>query len=71
MIGKHCAIWADREKPLDHAVLRRGLSVRARLRILKVARTIADLDSSESLEPKHWSEAIPHRTLDRWYWGVE
>jgi predicted ATPase with chaperone activity len=48
--GKHCAINADGEKLLENAVTRLGLSVRAHDRILKVARTIADLDESEDIQ---------------------
>ena len=69
MIRKHCAISADGEKLLESAVTRLGLSARAHDRILKVSRTIADLDASESVEAKHLSEAIQYRTLDRSYWA--
>lgn len=69
MIRKHCAISADGEKLLENAVTRLGLSARAHDRILKVARTIADLDAAESVEAKHLSEAIQYRTLDRSYWS--
>jgi magnesium chelatase family protein len=69
MIRKFCAIGAESEKLLENAIVRLGLSARAHDRILKVARTIADLDAAESIEPKHLSEAIQYRTLDRSYWS--
>ena len=68
-IRKHCAISAEGEKLLENAVTRMGLSARAHDRILKVARTIADLDAAATIEPKHLSEAIQYRTLDRSYWA--
>ena len=69
LIRKHCAISADGEKLLETAIAKLGLSARAHDRILKVSRTIADLDSAESIVPKHLSEAIQYRTLDRTYWA--
>jgi magnesium chelatase family protein len=69
MLRKFCAISADGEKLLENAITRLGLSARAHDRILKVARTIADLEGVENIEPKHLSEAIQYRTLDRSYWA--
>ncbi len=69
LIRKVCAISAEGEKLLETAITRLGLSARAHDRILKVARTIADLDGAEGIEPKHLSEAIQYRTLDRTYWA--
>ena len=69
MIRKHCAITPEGEKLLENAITRLGLSARAHDRILKVARTIADLDGTEGIEPRHLSEAIQYRTLDRSYWA--
>ena len=69
LIRKHCAISAEGEKLLESAIARLGLSARAHDRILKVSRTIADLEAAPSIEPKHLSEAIQYRTLDRTYWS--
>jgi magnesium chelatase family protein len=69
LIRKYCQISADGEKLLENAITRLGLSARAHDRILKVARTISDLDASANIEPRHLSEAIQYRTLDRTYWA--
>jgi len=69
LIRKFCAISDEGEKMLENAITRMGLSARAHDRILKVARTIADLDESASLQTRHLGEAIQYRTLDRTYWA--
>jgi magnesium chelatase family protein len=69
VIRKHCAISAEGEKLLETAIQRLGLSARAHDRILKVSRTIADLEGAPGIQPKHLSEAIQYRTLDRTYWA--
>jgi magnesium chelatase family protein len=68
-IRKYCHLDAESESLLERAMLRQGLSARAHDRILKVARTIADLDAKENIEPTHIGEAIGYRSLDRNYWS--
>jgi magnesium chelatase family protein len=68
LIRKQCALDDAGERTLEMAVRRMGLSARAHDRILKVARTIADLDQSASVSAKHLAEAVQYRSLDRNYW---
>lgn len=67
LIRKHCALDSKSLTHLEKAVDKLGLSARAYHRVLKIARTIADLDASESILNDHVSEAIQYRTLDRRY----
>jgi magnesium chelatase family protein len=64
-----CALDDAGERTLEMAVRHMGLSARAHDRILKVARTIADLTHLERVEAKHVAEAVQHRSLDRDYWS--
>jgi magnesium chelatase family protein len=68
-IKKYCKLEAKEQALLEEAFVRMNLSARAYHRILKVARTIADLDQSERISSKHISEAICYRSLDQKYWG--
>ena len=65
---KFCELDADGEMLFENAMSRQGLSARAQDRILKVSRTIADLEGSENVRSSHISEAINCRSLERNYW---
>jgi magnesium chelatase family protein len=69
MTGKQlrefCPLGEESQRLLEMAVDRLGLSARAYTRVLKVARTIADLEGEAGVQPQHVSEAIQYRALDR------
>jgi len=69
LLQECCPLEPAAEKLLAAAFERMGLSARGYGRILKVARTVADLEGAESIGPAHISQAIQFRGLDRKYWG--
>ncbi len=69
LVRKLCALDDAGERTLEMAVRRMGFSARGHDRILKVARTVADLDESAGVSAKHVAEAVQYRSLDRNYWS--
>lgn len=70
-VEQHCVLDAAGHALLEQAFRAYGWSARAYTRILKVARTIADLDGADTIADRHLAEAIQYRVLDRKYWGRE
>jgi magnesium chelatase family protein len=68
-LRRHCQLDTDGQGLLKSAVEGLGLSARAHDRILRVARTVADLDGSDAVRSGHLAEAIGYRTLDRKLWA--
>jgi len=68
-IKKFCTLTKESQALLKRAIDELGLSARAHDKILKVARTIADLEKEQKILTEHIAEAIQYRTLDRGWWG--
>lgn len=68
-LNEICRMTDDAKTLLQNAFDKMGLSARAYDRILKVARTIADMDESEKIASPHIAQAIQYRSLDRKYWS--
>ena len=66
-VKKYCQVDDQGKELLEMAVNRLGFSARAYARVLKVARTIADLSNEERISPVHVSEAIQYRMMDKYF----
>lgn len=69
LMKRHCALDAEAEEFLSMAFSRLQLSARGYNRVLKIARTIADLAGADRIDAGHIAEAVQYRTLDRKYWA--
>jgi len=69
MVRQYCALDEECDRLLEFTMARLGLSARAYDRVLKVARTIADIEGAENIQKKHLLEAISYRSLDRNNWA--
>ena len=68
-LNQYCVLDESTRELLRQAMARLNLSARAYSRILKVARTIADLEGKENIEMNHVAEAVGYRSLDRGDWA--
>ena len=69
MIGQYCALDAAGEKLMQGAFERLGLTARSHDRILRMARTIADLEDSRDIKKEHLAEALGYGGLEEKIWG--
>ncbi|MFH1622772.1 MAG: ATP-binding protein, partial [Candidatus Omnitrophota bacterium] len=68
LIKKYCLLDNEARELLKMAMLELGLSARAYDKVLKIARTVADFENSDTINPSHISESIQYRSLDRQLW---
>ena len=66
-VKTYCSIGEEGQRLLEMAVTKLGFSARAYTRVLKVARTIADLSGEKDILPSHISEAIQYRMMDKYF----
>ncbi len=67
-VRKYCSLDAECRKAMHRIYERMGLTARSYTRILKVARTIADMEGSKEIRLEHLTEAVSFRAIDRKYW---
>ncbi len=67
-VRKFCTLKPEAQSILKAPMEELGLSARAHDKVLRVARTIADLEGSEEIKPQHIAEAVGYRSLDRSVW---
>ena len=69
-IKQFCSLSSSAKILLEDAFLKFSLSARTYDKILKIARSIADLEGEEEIKDNHLAEAIQYRTMDRKYWKI-
>jgi len=69
LMKRFCRLTEEGTDLLKRAIDELGFSARAHDKVLKIARTIADMDDEENILPEHIAEAIQYRSLDRGWWG--
>ncbi|MCX5770838.1 MAG: YifB family Mg chelatase-like AAA ATPase, partial [Candidatus Hydrogenedentes bacterium] len=68
-IRKYCTLGDSTKALLEHAISKMGFSARAYDKVLRIARTLADLEAADAIADKHVSEAVQYRSLDRQFFG--